>query len=219
MLSLLSTASYIRQIGAWNVSGSFNYSENVQTILLAYTSSGYGYSGSVSRRLRRLNWTASASGSRTLQTQETGTSNFSQSYATGLSGRWLGGSAGYSQSSGTGLFSAAGITQLPPGIPPGFLPSSVLFAGKTYSVGLGSTPIRGLAVNGNWVRSINTTENALVSSNNKSEQVNGYLVYRFRQMYFNAGYTRLFQGFSASGLAAVNVSSYYFSISRWFKFF
>jgi len=219
MLGFLSNASYIRQMGAWNVSGGFNYSQNVQTFLVAYTSSGYGYSGSVGRRIGRLNWTGSVSGSRSLLTQQTGTAAFTQTYSTGLSGHWLSGSAGYSRSSGAGLFTAAGITPLPSGIPPGFLPTSVLFGGTTYSASLGSTPIRNLTLNGTWLRSVNTTENGLLPSNNKTEQLNSYVVYRFRQIYFNAGYSRLIQGFSASSLPPTNVSSYYFGISRWFKFF
>ena len=219
MLGFLSNATYIRQIGKWSMSGGFNYSQNVQTVLVAYTTSGYGYSGSASRRLGRLNWNGTASGSRSLLTQQSGTSTFTQSYSTGLSGRWLGASAGYSKSGGTGLFTVAGITVLPPGVPPGFLPTSVLFGGTTYSVGLGSTPIRGLTVNANWLRSVNTTENGLFPSNNKTEQANAYMQYRFRQVYFNAGYSRILQGFSASGLPPTNVSSYYFGISRWFRFF
>lgn len=219
MLGLLSNASYVRQFGAWNVSGSFNYSQNVQTVLVAFTTSGYGYSASASRRLGRLNWSGSAGGSKSLLTQQNGTSNDNQSYSTGLSGRWLGVSAGYSRSSGTGLFTGNGITPLPPGVLPGFLPTFVLFGGTTYSLGLGSTPIRGLTVNGNWLRSVYSTENGLNPSSNKTEQLNSYLLYKFRKLYFNAGYSRLLQGFSASGLPPTDVSSYYFGISRWFKFF
>ena len=219
MLGFMSNASYIRQIGRWNVSGSFSYSENVQTFLLAYTSSGYGYSGSVSRRIGKLNWNGSASGSKTLLSQQAGTSNFNQGYSTGLSGRWLSGGVGYSRSSGTGLFTAAGIAPLPPGAPPELLPTSVFFGGTTYSASLGSTPIRGLTVNATYSKSEYTTNNGLTLSNNKTEQVNSYLVYRFRKMYFNAGYSRLVQGFSASGLPPAMVSSYYFGISRWFRFF
>ena len=79
--------------------------------------------------------------------------------------------------------------------------------------------MRGLTVNANWLRSVNTTANGLFPSENKTEQTNAYLVYRFRQVYFTAGYNRLLQGFSASGLPPANISSYYFGISRWFKFF
>lgn len=219
MLGLLTNASYVRQIGGWSVNGSFNYSQNIQTVVVAFTTSGYGYSGSVSRRLGKLNWSGSAAGSKSLLTQQGGTTNFSQNYSTGLSGRWLGVSAGYSKSSGSGLFTVTGITPLPPGVPVGFLPTAVLFNGTTYSLGFGSTAFRGLSINANWLRAVNTTDNGLLSSTNKTEQANAYLIYKFRQLYFNAGYSRLLQGFSASGLPPTMVSSYYFGISRWFKFF
>jgi hypothetical protein len=218
MLGVLSNATYVRQIGAWNINGSFNYFQNVQTVIVAYTTSGYGYSTSASRRFGKLNWSGSAGGSKSLLTQPNGTANFSQNYSTGLSGRWLGASAGYSKSSGTGLFTSAGITALPPGVPATFLPAAVLFNGITYSLGLGSTPIAGLTINANWLRSTNITTNGALPSSNKTEQANGYLLYRFRRIYFNAGYSRLLQGFSASGLPPATVSSYYFGISRWFKF-
>jgi hypothetical protein len=218
MLGFLTNASYIRQIGAWNVSGSFNYSQNVQTILVAFTTSGYGYSTSVSRRLGRLNWTGTAGGSKSLLTQEQGTDTYTQNYSMGLSGRWLGASAGYSKSSGTGLFTGAGITTLPAGVPLQFLPTAVFFGGTTYSAGLGSTPIRGLSVNGTYLRSVNITIDGSLPSNNKTDQTNAYLLYKFRKVNFTAGYSRLLQGFSASGVPPALVSSYYFGISRWFKF-
>jgi hypothetical protein len=219
MLGFLSNATYIRQIGGWNLSGSFHYSQNVQTILVAFTTSGYGYSTSAGHRIGRLNWTGTAAGSKSLLTQEQGTNTFTQNYSTGLSGRWLGASAGYSRSSGTGLLTGAGITALPTGVPLSFLPTAVLFGGTTYSLGLGSTPIRGLTVNGTWLKSVNTTLDASAPSDNKTEQTSAYLIYRFRKVDFTAGYSRLLQGFSASGVPPALVTSYYFGISRWFKVF
>jgi len=229
MLGLLSNAIYIRRFGAWSVSGSFSYSQNVQSLLIAYTTSGYGYSGSVNRRIRRLNWSGSASGSRSLLTQAQGSTTTTQGYSTGLSGRWLGASAGYSRSSGSGLITTTGITTLPPGVPPSLL-STVLYGGTTYSLGVGSTPIRGLTINGSYVNSRSNTQNGtlppgfttlpgLLSSNNKTEQAYAYLSYRFRKVYFNGGYSRLLQGFSGSGLAPTMVSTYYLGVSRWFKAF
>ena len=218
MLGFLSNASYMRSIGRWNVSGSANYSQNAQTLLVAVTTSGMGYSTSVGRRFGRLNWNGSASGSKSLLTGIQGTTNFTQNYSTGLSGRWLSGSVGYAKSSGTGILTSSGIAVLPPGVPPPFLPTSVLFGGTSYSAGLGSSPTRALTVNATWSRSISNTNNGSVLSNNKTEQINSYLIYKFRKLYFNAGYSRLLQGFSASGLPPATVSSYYFGISRWFKF-
>jgi len=130
MLGLLSNVIYLRRFGAWSVSGSFGYSQNVQTLLIAYTTSGYGYSASVSRRIGRLNWTGGAGGSKSLLNGPEGTSYFTQNYSTGLSGRWLGVSAGYSKSSGNGLITPTGITVLPPGVPPPLV-TTVLYGGTT----------------------------------------------------------------------------------------
>jgi hypothetical protein len=218
MLGLLSNVIYIRRIGAWGVSGSFSYSQNVQSLLISYTTSGYSYSASVNRRIKQLIWTGGASGAKTLLSGLQGTNSYSQGYSTGLSGRWLGASAGYSRSTGTGLLTATGITTLPPGVPPTLVPA-ILYGGTTYSVGLGSTPIRGLTVNGSYVESLSNTVGGSIYSNNKTEQAYAYLAYRFRKVYFNAGYSRLLQGFSASGLAPTMLSTYYFGISRWFKAF
>jgi hypothetical protein len=229
MLGLLTNAIYFRRFGAWNVSGSFGYSRNVQTILIAYTSSGYSFSGSASRQIGRLNWNVSASGSKSVLSEAGGTTNFTQGYTTGLSGRWLGASAGYSKSSGTGLITPTGITTLPGGVPPTLVPA-ILYGGTTYTFGVGSTPIRGLTITGTYVNSRSNTgdgplsssnnpASGLLSSNNKTEQAYIYLIYRFRKVYFNAGYNRLLQGFSASGLPPTMVSTYYFGVSRWFKAF
>jgi hypothetical protein len=218
MLGLLTNVIYIRKIGEWGLSGSFGYSQNVQTILIAYTSSGYGYSGSVNRRIGRLYWNGGASGSKSMLNQVGGTANLTQSYATGLSGRWLSVSGAYAKSSGSGLFTPTGVTPLPPGVPPTLVPT-VLYGGRTYSASVASTPVRGLSVTGSYVSSRSNTGGELVNSNNTTEQAYAYLTYRFRKVYLNAGYSRLLQGFSASGLPPTLLSTYYFGVSRWFKAF
>jgi len=227
-LGFIALTTYIRSIGRWNVGGSFGYSENVQTILLAYTSSGYSYSVSVTRPLpRKLIWTGSAGGSSTLITQQNTPSNVTRSYSTGLSARWLGVSGGYSKSSGTGLLTSTGITVAPTGVPSQLLPTVVTFGGSSYSIGLGSTPVRGFSLNGSFVKAQYNTVNGIVSgspnevlfSHNKTEQAYAYIRYRFRKVDFIAGYSRLLQGFSGSGLPPTALTSYYAGISRWFNFF
>ena len=218
MLGLLTNVIYIRRFGAWSVSGSFGYSQNVQSLLIAYTSSGYSYSGSANRRIGRLIWTLTGSGARSLLTEVEGTSYFMQGYSTGLSGRWLGASFGYSKSSGVGLVSPTGIVPLPPGVPPTLVPG-IVYGGTTYSASLGSTPKRGLTVNGTYVDSRSNTLNGTLASNNRTEQAYAYMSYQFRKVYFNAGYSRLLQGFTGTGLPESLVSTYYFGVSRWFKVF
>ena len=65
MLGLNTSVNYTHQIQRWTVAGGFSYSQDTQTVLIAYTTSGYSYSGSVGRRLgRRSYWGAYASGAR-----------------------------------------------------------------------------------------------------------------------------------------------------------
>lgn len=218
MLGLLTNAIYMRRIGGWGLSGSMSYSQNVQSLLISYTTSGYSYSGSASRRIHRLIWTAAASGAKSVLTEVQGINTFSQGYSTGLSGRWLGVGAGYSRSSGSGLLTPMGISTLPPGVPP-TLVNAIMYGGTTYTASVGSTPKRGLTITGSYVQSRSNTLTGTVASNNKTEQAYAYMTYLFRKVYFNAGYSRLLQGFSESGLAPTIVSTYYVGVSRWFKVF
>ncbi len=220
ILGLLSNVNYFRRIGTWDVSGSFNYSQNVQTFLISQTTSGYSYTGSASHRFGKVNWSGSAGGSKSLLTNVAGSNTFSQSYSTGLSGRWLGASAGYSRASGSGVFAGSGISPLPPDVPPPVIPAPIIFyGGTTYSFGAGSTPLRGLTISGNYARTRSNTQNGSLSSNNLTEQGNVFVQYLFRKVYFTAGYSRLLQGFSATGIPPNMVASYYAGVSRWFNFF
>lgn len=217
---LLSNVSYFRRVRAWNLKGSFNYSQDVQTFLIAHTTSGYSYSGTASRRFGKVDWNGSASGSKSLLSNALGSDTFSQSYSTGLSGRWLGASASYSRSRGNGIFTNGGITPLPPGTPPPVNQIPFIFyAGTTYAFGAGSAPVKGLSINGSYAKTRSNTLNGVSSSSNLTTQSNVYMQYLFRKVYFAAGYSRLLQGFSLTGQPPVWVSSYYVGISRWFNFF
>jgi len=219
MLGILSNAIYVRQVGKWNFSGSAGYSRNTQTILIAYTTSGYSFSGSASRRIRSLIWSGTASGSKSVVNQYQGSNTLGQNYSMGLTHRWLGVSGGYSKSSGMGLFTAQGIAPLPTGVPPTLLPSTVLYGGRTYSIGVGSSPVRGLTFSGSFADARSNTNNGALSSNNHTQEASAYLQYKFRKVFFTAGYSRLLQGFSASPLPPALVSTYYVGLSRWFNFF
>ena len=64
----------------------------------------------------------------------------------------------------------------------------------------------------------NTTYDEITSSNNTNE-FNAFAQSQFRKLYFNSGYSRLEQGFSASGTAPEIISTFYVGISRWFNVF
>jgi hypothetical protein len=214
---LIALANYSRQIGGWSVTGSGNYSQNAQTALISYTTSGFGYGGNVGHRLGRFSWNASAGGSKSVLNLP-GYGNSSEFFSTGLTGRWIGASATYTKSSGNSLLGSTGLIPTP--LPPVILPTDLVFyGGHAYGIGVGSNPFRRLTLTASYSRAFSNTLSGTTGSENSNESVNARIQYNFRQLSMNAGYSKFVQGFSASGLPPSMLSSYYFGISRWFNFF
>jgi hypothetical protein len=219
-LGLNTSVSYNRRVGNWSFGGSIHYAQNVQTLLVTYTTSYYNYSLNVRRKFtRRLVWSGSAGFSQTGLTDQPHTGNSSQSFSTGLGyANWVSVNGSYSRANGHGLIFGGGITPvpLPPVIPDSLL---VLYGGRSYSFSASSTPIRRFTVSAGFSKANTNTFNAGVGSWNSVEQFNTLFQYQFRKMYFTGGYARLVQGFSASGTPPAKVSSFYVGVSRWFNFF
>ncbi len=218
-IGLLTVVNYSRRIMLWEVSGSGNYFQNTQTLLVGYTTSGWGYSGQVARKFGAVHWNANAGGSRSLLNTAVGYGYNSQNYGTGFNIRWLGFSGTYAKSSGTGLLGVNGVVTNPlAGQSP--LPTDlILYGGHAYGGGLGINPYKRLTITFSYSRSFSNTVSNSVGSQNNSENVFGRVQYQFRQMFFNAGYSRFVQGFSASGTAPAQLNSYYVGVERWFNFF
>jgi hypothetical protein len=214
--------AFNRNIQGWGVSGDFSYDQNVQTYLITYMNSFYTFSGNVRRRFfdGRMSWTASAAGSRSALSNQPNTGNSSQSYSSSLGLHHWTASGSYAKSSGYGLLGGAGLTQ-PPVIPPGTIPADwiILYGGNSYSFSLGATPLRKLSLGASFSKAKSNTSASGIASFNNNEQINAILNYQLRKLTFTAGYGRLIQGFSASGLPAANVSSFYAGFSRSFNFF
>jgi hypothetical protein len=219
-LGMNASVNYNRRVGDWFVGGAFNYAQNVQTLLVTYTTSYYNYSFNVRRRFtRQLVWSGSAGFSKTGLTAQKDTGNSSVSYSTGLGyGRWIGVNGSYSRSDGHGLITGAGINPVP--LPP-ILPESllVLYGGKSYGFSISSMPIRHMTLSGGFSKGNTSTFNAGLGSSNSIQQWNTLVDYQFRKMHLVGGYARLVQGFSASGTPPSEVSSFYIGVNRWFNFF
>ena len=100
------------------------------------------------------------------------------------------------------------------------LPSEIiLYGGHSYGVGLGLNPNKHFTATASYSRAFSNTMNTAVGSNNNGENAVVRLQYQFRQMYFNAGYSKFVQGFSASTAVPADVNSFYFGVQRWFNFF
>lgn len=213
-----SNTNYNRRVGAWQVGGYFNYSQNVQTLLVTYTTSFYNVSANVGRKLGALHWTAAAALGKSGLTAQPGTSSRTESFSSSIGTGRLTLAGAYSKADGNSLAGGSGLVPVPvpPVIPSAFL---VMYGGESYSVALSGSPIRHLTVSASYVNSQNTLNNQGASSWNNYEQQNYYFQYHFRQVNLTGGYARLVQGFSASGLPAANLSTFSVGLSRWFNFF
>ena len=63
-VGFIGTVNYFRSFGQWETSGSFNYAQNVQSLLITETTSYYNYNANIHRRFSsRVQWTAAFNGS------------------------------------------------------------------------------------------------------------------------------------------------------------
>jgi len=219
-LGWISSINYSRKVFGWDLFGGVNYSQNQQTFLIAYTTSSYGYNAGIGRKLGRAShWGATATGSQTGLTQQSGTTSFNQSYSTALSVKWIGVSGAYAKSSGNGILTGAGVAPIPIPVPIVNPTSIVLYGGHSYSGGIGISPVRRLTISASYARAFSDTTSSTLTSNNRTQMFATRIQYQFRQMYFQAGYTKLVQGFSLAGGPPAMIGSYYVGVYRWFNFF
>ena len=219
-LGFFETVSYLRRIQRWNLSGSANYTRNTQTVLVGYTTTGYGYSAGIGRNIGTYShWSFNASGSKSIFNNVAGSGSFNQSYSTALSLKRFSISGAYARADGTSILTPTGLTSVAVPLPivsPGQL---VLFGGKSYSLGAATTPIRGMTLSAGYSRANSNTSSSAASSQNSTEQQYVMLQYKLRQLWITGGYLKLVQGFSILGTPPTSGSSFFVGISRWFKFF
>jgi hypothetical protein len=214
------TENFTNVVLGWHLNGSFSYAQNVQTLLVTYMNSYYNYSGGARHSWGLFSVSAGAGGSRTALTDQAGTASSGDTYNGSLSyGGYLSATGSYSKSDGQALATGAGLVGVP--VPSPVLPSDLvnLFGGKSYSVGLSSTPVKKLILSAAYSRSNSNTISNGIQSANENSQYNALLQYQLRKLNFVSGYSRLEQGFSNTGTQPEVVSSYYMGFSRWFNLF
>ena len=213
-------ASYTRKIDRWSFSGSGNYSRNNQTAYIGYTSSGYGYSVGVGRKIHTSSyWSFNASQTRSTFNNTSGGNNFNQSYSTALSLRHFSVSGSYGKADGTSILTATGLTPISSPTPDLSPFQEIVFNGKSYAFGMSTTPIHGLILSGSYSIAKSDTEAISVFSKNSTAQLNTMLQYKVRKLWLTAGYLKLQQGFSITGQPPTSDSSFFVGITRWFNFF
>jgi len=220
MLGLIGSLNYSRAIRGWQLAGGFNYAQDQQTLLIAYTTSSYGYSGSIGRRLGATSHISfSVGGTKSALTGEAGSGTFSQDYSAAISVKKLSLSGTYSKSSGNAILTGGGLVATPVPLPIVAPSSVILYGGRAYSFSLGSNPVRRLTISASYSKALSDTLSDMSYSNNRSEIVTARIQYLYRQLYFQAGYSKLVQGFSLAGGPPTMLGSYYIGVSRCFNFF
>lgn len=218
-LGFVGNLTGFRRFGGWETSGAFSYAQNVQTILVTYTTSYYNYNANLHRRLGRgKQWTASFNGSHSGLSQYQYTDNHAESFNTSLALRRFTFAANYGQASGQSLLTSTGVQPIPPtpGLPPEGL---IVYNGKSYGASVGLTPIPRLSITAAYTHATSDTLSNNVFSNNRTEIFYSQMQYRLRQLNVLAGFTKFSQGISAAGTPPGNQYSYFIGVSRWINFF
>jgi hypothetical protein len=218
-IGLLGNVNYFHRIKGWETSGSFSYAQNVQSVLITYTTSYSSYTARLRRRFGEgLSWIGAFNGNHSGLTNQPGSGNHSESYSTSISSQRFSLTGNYTQSSGDSILTSTGLVALPPtpGVP---VSNLILYNGSSYGGGLSATPLRKLTVSATFSRAISDTLSDVTNSRNNTEIFNTQLQYRLRRIGVLAGYTRFTQGISASGAPPGTANSYFIGVSRWFDFF
>ena len=214
-IGFIGNVNYSHKILGWQTAAQFSYAQNVQTLLVTYTTSYYNYSANLHRRLRRgWQWTGAFNGTQSGLTNYSGTTNRSEGFSTSFGSRRFQLTGGYTQATGTSLLGAGGILGVPP--TPG-VNDFVTYSGDSYTGGFSVNPTRRLVLSGSFSRAISNTLGQTLSHND-TEVYNAQMQYHLRRIGLQAGYTRFSQGISAAGTPA-STTSYFVGISRWFDFF
>ncbi len=221
-VGFVGNVNYDRKFWGWDLGANFSYAQNVQTVMLVYTTSYYSYLGSVRRRIGdRKYFMAGYSGSHSGVTANSGTTSSANRVWSGFIYRGNSINAYYDKSSGLALFTAAGLVPVPTTLPTQVLAPNTFtsYDSTGYGVSLGITPMRRLIVSGAWAKSNGSTISPSLNLYTDNTLINATMQYRLRKIFVTAGYTRLNQSIGALGTQPLDVTNYYIGISRWFNFF
>jgi len=219
-LGFSANSSYSKVLLGWHLNGMFGYSQNVQTLLVTYMNSFYNYSFNARRHWGRLNVSAGAGAARTGLTQIAGTESTSQSYNAAIGFTpWFSVNGSYANADGQAIATGGGLIPTP--IPSPSLPSGLvsLYGGRSYSLGISSSPVKRLIMSASYAKADSNITNLGIASFNQNNEFTTLIQYQTRKLSYTSGFARLEQGFSQSSLPPGIVSSYFVGVSRWFNFF
>jgi hypothetical protein len=221
-LGFVGNVNYARKFFGWDVGGNFSYSQNVQTVMLVYTTSSYSYMASLRRRIgERQYFMAGYSGSHSGFTANSGTTSYAERAFVEYIFRGNSLNVYYDKSNGLAIFTNAGLLPVPTTLPTQvLLPNSFTsYTSTGYGASMGLNPTKRLTITGTYARSDGSTIEPLLSIYTNNTLINATMQYRLRKIFVNGGYTRLQQNAGTAGAVPTVVTSYFIGFSRWFNFF
>jgi hypothetical protein len=219
---LVAGVNFNRQTAGFDVSGSFGYDQNVQTVLATQVTSDYSYLVNARRHLtRRLLWNANFNGFHTGLGQLPGAGSHSEGFGTNLSYKAsYNFGASYNKVSGTALLTPSGLVLAPGTVDPVLTGNVYLLnSGTSYSFSATSNPLKHMVVSGAYTKATSSTFGGGVDSLSSSRIITAYTQYQFRKMSIGGGYTNLVQSIGASGIPPADYSNFFIGIQRWFRAF
>ena len=221
-LGFVGNVNYSRKILGWDVGGNFSYAQNVQTVMLVYTTSSCSYLASLRRRIgERKYFMLGYSGSHSGITANSGTTSSAERIWSGFIFRGNTLNAYYDKSNGLAVFTPSGLVPIPVTLPTQTLvPNSFTsYNSRGYGFSLGVNPTRRLVVSASFSKSYGSTIDPSLSLHTDETLMNATMQYRLRKIFLNGGYTRLQQSVGTPGSSPLMLTSYYIGFSRWFNFF
>ncbi len=219
---LVAGASFNKRMLGFDWSGSFNYGQDVQTVLATQVTSDYSYLASAKRHLsQHLLWNANFSGFHSGLSQIAGLSSHSEGYGTNLMYKGYSAGATYSTAYGTALVTANGLVPTPVTIAPVLSGNQYLLDNaSSYTISVTANPVNRFSTTANYTKGLFNTTTPAGYTASSSSTFTVYTQYYFRKVSFNAGYSHLMQGVGTStGSLPADFSSFFVGMQRWFKGF
>jgi hypothetical protein len=219
-VGFIGNVSYNKYLGKWQVNAFCRYDQDVETLLVMYTTSTLNYGGSIKRELPHdMRWVAVANLVRSVFEQQAGSASHGESFTTMLIWSRASVSGIYTKSDGTSILTATGLVTSP--VPASVLTpgNSIFYNGTSYGANLSVFPVKHMAISTAWSKSLSDTTSPSLLTNSGNTNYYGLATYEYRKLLFQAGVTRFNQSISTSGTPPTMLTSYSFGISRWFKGF
>jgi hypothetical protein len=219
-IGAIGNVSYDRYFGKWEIGAFVRYDQDVETLLVMYTTSSFNYGASIKHEMKHdMRWVGIFNSTKSAFEQVPGDGNHAESFTTMVISPRVTVSGNFTKSSGMSILTATGLVATP--VPASMLSpdNSIVYNGSSYGGSFAVNPVKHMVVSTSWSRALSNTVSPLLLSNNGSTNYYGLATYQYRKLLFSAGCTKFNQSISSSSTLPSMLTSYSFGISRWFKGF